>query len=118
MNIAIKCLIPLTLFVGIIAKPTFAFDSVPLSDRDLLDLAHGRSALHAPSELQKIAAEVRRWSNQNKRVARRNDLTDQTSNYEQVEDDDPVKEVQEIKKLDKIFFDYVMAKFIQRIRRS
>ena len=120
MKTSIKHLSILSLFMGVVVTPTFAFEWAPRTDMDIAvsDSTSVRSPAPQPTELQKIAEQVRGWNAPDDQATESDESSDSTSSEERFEERDPVEETQEIKKLDSIFFDYVMAKYIERIRRS
>ena len=120
MKTSIKHLSILFLFMGVVVTPTFAFESAPLTDVDLAvsDSTSDRSPAPHPTELQKIAEQVRGWNAPDDQATESDESSDSTSSDERFEERDSSDESQEIKKLDSIFFDYVMAKYIERVRRS
>ena len=109
-------------FVGILTTPTFAFDhdSGPASV-DTIGLASSIQRSPAPaSELKKIAAQLAVWDSPTKVV--REDVVnyDDSESFgdEGVEGDEETQpESGEIKKLDNVFRDYVMAKYMKFLRR-
>ncbi|MEN9846986.1 MAG: hypothetical protein RIS36_2133 [Pseudomonadota bacterium] len=116
MKTSIKHIATLLLFAGVVVTPTFAFE--PTSPPDI-DLVVGTATSNPSSalpltELQKIAAQVRGWNVADTNATKSDENGDSTA----YEEHDRVEEPQEIKKLDSVFFDYVMAKYIERVRRS
>ena len=118
MNKSIRHIITLILFVGIVVTPTFAFESSPTAElgSSLSDATLDRSPAPYPSKLKKIAAQLSSWDTLRDGISQDDELTEATSLEEPVEEEDAEEGPQEIKKLDKVFRDYVMAKFIRRTR--
>ena len=120
MNTSTKHIATLILVIGVVATPTFAFESTASSEQEYPGLAAASINSPAPyrTELQKIAEQVRGWNPPEHEATERDQSTDLTSSDERFEEPAPFEESQEIKKLDSVFFDYVMAKYIERVRRS
>jgi hypothetical protein len=118
MNTSIKHIITLILFVGIVVTPTFAFESSPTGELNgsLSETTSGRPPAPYPSKLKKIAAQLSSWDTIRDGLGQSEKLTEASTMEEPVEEDDAEEDTQEIKKLDKVFRDYVMAKFIRRDR--
>lgn len=107
MNRSIKHITILFIGIGVVTTPTFAFESTISSEIN--------SPPRRLTELEKIAEQVRGWNAQEDEET---ESADSTSSDELVEEHAPIEESQEIKKLDSVFFDYVMATYIARVRRS
>lgn len=119
MKTSLKHIATLLLFAGVVVTPTFAFE--PTSPRDI-DLVVGTATSNPSSalpltELQKIAAQLRGWNVPDTK-ATESDENRENGDSTAYEEHDRVEEPQEIKKLDSVFFEYVMAKYIERVRRS
>ena len=115
MTRSIKHIAILFIGIGVVATPTFAFESTTSSELSSRSIY---SPSLQPTELQKIAEQVRGWKTPEDEATENDAGTDSTSSEEPFEEPVPIEESQEIKKLDTAFFDYVMAKFIERVRRS
>jgi hypothetical protein len=120
MRSSLNYLILISLFVGAVVTPTFAFNEATSSENEVTDLvsARGKSPLQPSSELRKIAAQVRGWTGRAISVQSDTESTDTAfENKTSGESDDHVQE-SEITKLDQVFFTYVMSKYIKRVRLS
>jgi len=117
MNVSIRHLLSIFFFLGAIATPTFAFDSTLTSDEphSTTDSTCERAAMRYTSELQIIAAQVRGWNASDRVTKSGEDRSDSDLTQKLSEESDALAG---IKKLDSVFSDYVMAKYIQRIRHS
>jgi hypothetical protein len=120
MKSSIKYVIPLSLLVGAVVTPTFAFNEVTASVTELSDLnsAHEDTSVSPTNELQKIAAQLRSWNSQAMSNNKQWELTDTVYEKETSEERNVYEEEMEITKLDQVFFTYVMSKFIKPVRLS
>jgi hypothetical protein len=123
MHPVIKHIIASALFISILATPKLAFDYVrsPVSLDATLAPQAVKTSVKPLSELQKIAAQVREWPSTDSSVDQKIGATASSKlseNDDEIEgDEDEMEEEKplEIIRLDKVFFDYVMNTYVNRI---